>query len=902
VGTLATLMVALGLETGPYTEGLVKSKEATKAFAESSKTSLGQVADSHSKLGSIAGLAGKAVVASVASVGIAVIAAGAASMKLASEFDDAMRQVQTQGGVTAEVMESMKAGVIATSARYGIAATDLAKAMMPIAAEGFSGAQGIQVLSTAAAGAKGYNSDLMTTTLALTTAMKDYNFSAKDSWHVMDVLGKATASGRTNFQDLAGSIATVLPLASSLKISFEGVMGAVTQMTSQGVPANLATQELRFSLMALEKPSAAATKALGEVHLKTDDLVKSLKSGPEGLINTLGTVQQAVAKKFPEGSAEYIRALSAIMGGVKGLQPMLALTGAHLQDTIKSTKGLADASKDGGYTMEAWGAVQEETGVKMDQLRETVKGVAITVGERLLPIFGIAIDWFKDKIPAAVGAATKAYDDHKAQLALIASVIGTGLVIAFHVLTTVLGTVTDHWKIIAPFIVAAVVALVAFKTAMAVQALIQGVSMAMFMLQAGMAGAAVAEVGASTASYALGVAIDFMLGPMGLVVLAVAAVIAVGILLVTHWDIVKKAAGNVWHAVLGAITTVWDWVKNNWPMLVAILLAPFTGGLSLIVLLVVSHFSQIKSFIGGAISGIGGFFKSLPGYAGDAIEAVVGFFFSLPERAIFALGFLIGFWAKFWIEMPGRAFTALKTSASALKDGGVWVVTTLWSGLTTGFWIVIGFFHDLPGHAWDALKAGASTVLSVGGWLISTMWSGMTAAAGAVWSWVTTIPGYLLSLIKGLGGDLVSFGKFIVSKIVEGIKAAPGAVWDAIKGLAGGLGGALGSIAGAISGGAGSLAGGVQSGFSKQAGGPIPLTGMYLLHAGEHVLNRQQTAAMNANSSGVSRAGVGIASMQPQTGGGTTVTNNITVQGTNLSPQDISRELAWVMKRLPLRR
>jgi TP901 family phage tail tape measure protein len=900
VGTLATLFVALGLETGPYIEGLTRSKESTKAFADTSKTKLGEVADSHSKMGAIAGLAGKAVVASVASIGVAVIAAGMASGKLANEFDDSMRQVQTQGGVTESVMESMKAGVIATSERYGIAATDLAKAMMPIAAEGFSGAQGIQVLSTAAAGAKGYNSDLMTTTLALTTAMKDYNFNAKDSWHVMDVLGKATASGRTNFQDLAGSIATVLPLASSLKISFEGVMGAVTQMTSQGVPANLATQELRFSLMALEKPSSMAQKSLADVGLKTGDLVKSLQSGPEGLINTLNTVQQAVAKKFPEGSSEYIRALSAIMGGVKGLQPMLALTGAHLEDTIKSTKGLADASKDGGYTMEAWGAVQQDAGVKMAQLQETVKGVAITVGERLLPMFGVAVDWFKDKIPDAVATVMKSYDDHKAQLALIASVIGTVLVVGLRVLTTVLGELTDHWKIIAPFVVAAVLALVAFKAAMAVQALIQGVSVAMFMLQAGMAGATVAEVGASTASYALGVAIDFMLGPLGLIVLAVAAVIAIGILLVTHWDTVKKVASTVWRAVLGAITTAWDWVKKNWPMLLAILLAPFTGGLSLIVLLVVSNFGKIKSFVGAVIGDIGGFFKSLPGYAVTAIADIVAFFFALPDRILFALGFLIGFWARFWHDLPGHAFDALKTAASVVADAAVWLVQKLWEGLTGAFWMVVGFFHDLPGHAWDAIKAIAGTTVNIGGWLISTIWQGVKDGAQAFWNWFTGIPGFLLNLIKGIGGDLWNFGKFIVDKIIEGIKAAPGAIWDAIKGLAGGLGSALGGIAGAITGGAGALASGVAAGVSKQVGGPIPTTGMYLLHAGEHVLNAQQTTAMN--QTGIARAGTGLAVMQRQDSGGLSITNNITANGPNLSPQEISRELAWVMKRLPARR
>lgn len=64
----------------------------------------------------------------------------------------------------------------------------------------------------------------------------------------------------------------------------------------------------------------------------------------------------------------------------------------------------------------------------------------------------------------------------------------------------------------------------------------------------------VAGIGAGVAA-ALGSAVAFLMSPLGLVVAAIAAVIAIGVLLYKNWDTVKEKAVSTW-------TSIWDFIRG----------------------------------------------------------------------------------------------------------------------------------------------------------------------------------------------------------------------------------------------------------------------------------------------------------------------------------------------------
>jgi hypothetical protein len=80
--------------------------------------------------------------------------------------------------------------------------------------------------------------------------------------------------------------------------------------------------------------------------------------------------------------------------------------------------------------------------------------------------------------------------------------------------------------------------------------------------------------------------------PIGLVVIAIVALIAVFVVL---WTKVK------WFRE--AVTEVWDWIKSNWPLLVGIILLPFVGPIGIIVALFHKQLIGAAQAAFGAVKG-----------------------------------------------------------------------------------------------------------------------------------------------------------------------------------------------------------------------------------------------------------------------------------------------------------
>ena len=133
--------------------------------------------------------------------------------------------------------------------------------------------------------------------------------------------------------------------------------------------------------------------------------------------------------------------------------------------------------------------------------------------------------------------------------------------------------------------------------------------------------------GATAVTTALATAMAFLTSPIALVILAIGAVIAVGVLLYKNWDTIKEKAteifGYVGDFVGGAIEKIKgfflgiiDFVKNNWQGILLFIVNPFAGAFKLLYdnldgfrNKVDSIFTGVKDFIGGAIEKIKGFFS-----------------------------------------------------------------------------------------------------------------------------------------------------------------------------------------------------------------------------------------------------------------------------------------------------
>ncbi len=265
--------------------------------------------------------------------------------------------------------------------------------------------------------------------------------------------------------------------------------------------------------------------------------------------------------------------------------------------------------------------------------------------------------------------------------------------------------------------------------------------------------ATTATEGLTAATEAQDVAEGIALGPILLIIAAV-AVIGVAIYeLATHWSTVwnaiKVAVGAAWDfikgifdKITGAASTAFDWLKDNWPLILAILTGPF----GLAVLAISDNWDKIVGFveaIPGRIAGVAATmwdaiknaFTDVKNWISDRIGDVVGFFTGLPGRLVSAFG---------------DGFRFIKDK---IVDAKNWLHDRIWD--------VIGFFQDLPGKI-----AGAA------GDVFAFIRNGATDAKNWVSDRVNDIISFFKSIpgkLGGLPGDILKAISGPVGGVVSGV-------------------------------------------------------------------------------------------------------------------------------------
>lgn len=151
------------------------------------------------------------------------------------------------------------------------------------------------------------------------------------------------------------------------------------------------------------------------------------------------------------------------------------------------------------------------------------------------------------------------------------------------------------------------------------------------------------------------------LGPALLVVAAIAAIIAIGVLLVKNWDTISAAVGKAWDFIKNAAMGAFNWIKDHWPLILAII----TGPIGLAVLAVVKNWDRIKSAFGAVMGAIKSAATSAKDWIVDKFNAVLSFFLNMPgkiRRAFAGLGTSLvdairGFWNR---TIGGKGFGGQK--------------------------------------------------------------------------------------------------------------------------------------------------------------------------------------------------------------------------------------------------
>ncbi len=202
------------------------------------------------------------------------------------------------------------------------------------------------------------------------------------------------AQGMMTFQQLATSLANVLPASAKFHISLQDVTAAMATMTAQGDPAAQAATHLKQMILALEAPSKIGAAALKLVGLTSQQIATEMTTS---LPDALKMITDAVGKKFPAGSAAYNQAIKDIAGGNKQMMGFLELTGTHLQTFNDNVAKIAGTVKTAGNSILGWSDIQKNFNFQLDSAKASLEAFGIKIGTSLLPYVSQFINFLSDK-------------------------------------------------------------------------------------------------------------------------------------------------------------------------------------------------------------------------------------------------------------------------------------------------------------------------------------------------------------------------------------------------------------------------------------------------------------------------------------------------------------------------
>jgi len=347
-------------------------------------------------------------------VGAAVVGIGAASVKMAADFQSGITTLETGAGESKSNLQMVADGIKNLAISTGTSTKQLTDGMFAIESAGFRGADGLNVLKAAAEGAKAQNADLGTVGKAVSTILVDYHLKSSQAVDATNALITTVQSGNMHLQDLAGSMGAVLPIASQMGVSFPQVGAAIATMTNSGMGAQQAAQNLAHTMLSLSAPNSVATKSMAAVGIKAQQLKDTLAN--QGLPAAIQLIEDHVGKKFPAGSVQAVTAFKNIMGGATGYSTALKLGGANMAIFKGNVDSISGAMKAGGADIQNWSDVQSSFNFKMQQAQQAVNVLMINLGTALLPVLG--------QIVGAIPGIIDTFGRWKNAIDTTASVIG----------------------------------------------------------------------------------------------------------------------------------------------------------------------------------------------------------------------------------------------------------------------------------------------------------------------------------------------------------------------------------------------------------------------------------------------------------------------------------------------
>lgn len=308
--------------------------------------------------------------AGILGVGASVVAF---SVKVASDFDGAFRQMTTLFEASSEDTAKFRADIQDYASTSTKSIEDIGQSLLAAIGSGVKYSDSLDLIKKAEQLAVATRADLKGTTEVLVSTLNAYGLTTEDADRVSGVFFKTIADGKIEMDDLSQHLANLTPISSAAGVSIEEVGAAVATLTASGVQPSTAIDSLRSAMSNIIKPTEQAAKLAAELGIEFN--ATALKT--KGFKGVLDDVAKATG-----GSAEK---MALLFGDVTGLSSVLTLTGPQADKFSESLKGMGNTT---GLVAEAFGKMAGSLENSTAVMRNAMTALLTAIGTPLLDEVG----------------------------------------------------------------------------------------------------------------------------------------------------------------------------------------------------------------------------------------------------------------------------------------------------------------------------------------------------------------------------------------------------------------------------------------------------------------------------------------------------------------------------------